>query len=80
MPQSKEIKTTFIQRFPSSNQTFNIRLRELDKIAANPAMRDTVSAQYIALYEDVKNKRIVPNDEITLDQLYRSAIAPYISA
>ncbi|PKN80992.1 MAG: hypothetical protein CVU48_00215 [Candidatus Cloacimonetes bacterium HGW-Cloacimonetes-1] len=78
--QTNELKTAFMDRFPSSNQTFNLRLREIVKLAENPSNKDRVSELYLGLYNDVKNNAIVANADTPLPLLYRSAINVYIPA
>lgn len=76
-PQRAEIiRSEFMGKYPASNQTYILKVAEIEKNAANPAMRDTAAQQYITLASEVKANRI-DSAGITSEAIYLEAYKIY---
>lgn len=56
--QATQLKEQFKQKFPASLQTYAIRLQEAMALEKSPANKADAAPLYLALHEDIRNKRI----------------------
>lgn len=73
---AQSIRTEFMEMFPTSNQTFKLKVIELGRMAANPATKMAAAEAYLALSEDVRANRIDSGDEKS-ETLYMAAYNIY---
>jgi hypothetical protein len=70
------IKSEFMGKYPSSNETYKLKVTEIEKLAATPAQRDAAAQQYIALSNDVRQDKI-DSGGIAPESIYLQAVGIY---
>ena len=55
---AKSIRESFIAKYPSSNQAFNLRMAMIQEMEKDPARKNAAAEAYLALYEEARNKTI----------------------
>ena len=73
---AKGIKNEFIDKFPSSNYTFKLKVMDIEELEAAPATKLDAAEAYIALSEDVRAKRI-DSGEVAPETIYMQAYNIY---
>jgi tetratricopeptide (TPR) repeat protein len=73
------LKHAFISRFPSGYEAYQTRLSLIDNKASSPSTAKQAGDMYIALYEDVMNKKIDAGDDNPGD-LFMAAISMFDQA
>lgn len=73
---ARNIRNEFMERFPSSNQTFTLKVMELEKMAANPSTKLAAAEGYLALSEDVRTNRI-DSGNVKSENIYMQAFTIY---
>ncbi len=76
---AKNIKDSFIAKYPSSNQAFLLRIAMLQEIEKDPAQKNAAAEAYLALHEEARKKTINTGD-ITPDALLLKASINYREA
>ncbi len=77
--QSESLKQSFVNKFPSSYESYQLRLGFIDKLADSQETVSRAAAMTLELYEDVVNKRIEAGNDKPTD-LYLAAIGLYDQA
>lgn len=67
----QQIRNEFMDKYPTSSQTYSLRVEAIQKKAAVPSEREIAAQEYIALAADVKANRInsggIPSEAIYLE-------------
>lgn len=56
--QSDSLKRSFMERYPSSNEAYQVRLSLIDKKISNPSTIKQAGEMYLELYNDIKTNKI----------------------
>lgn len=77
--QSDSLKHAFVEKYPSSNEAYQVRLTLIDDKVNNPTTVKQAGDMYLALYNDIKNNKIDSgNDEPAV--VYLAAIGMFDKA
>ncbi len=64
------LQNEFMEKYPSSNETFRLRVSNIERKAQNPQTRNEAADLYLMLHQDAKAKRVdtkdIPEEQIFL--------------
>lgn len=73
---SDSLKYAFVEKYPTTNEAYQLRLSIIDTKVNNPSTIREAADLYLVLYNDVINKKINPGNENPIE-LYLAAIGLY---
>ena len=73
---AKGIKAEFMDKYPSSNHSFRLKVMEIEKLEADPVTKLAAAEAYMQLSEDVRAKRIDSGD-VKPENIYMQAFNIY---
>ncbi|MDZ4122485.1 MAG: hypothetical protein U1C33_08685, partial [Candidatus Cloacimonadaceae bacterium] len=73
---AKELKLAFIEKYPTSNRAFALKVEEIEAMKKIPSQRENAAQMYLALHEDVKAKRI-DSGGVSSEEVYLWAVDVY---
>lgn len=73
---AKELKLAFIEKYPTSNRAFALKVEEIEALKKIPAQRENAAQMFLALHEDVKAKRI-DSGGVSSEEVYLWAVDVY---
>jgi tetratricopeptide (TPR) repeat protein len=77
--QSREIRDSFINQYPASNEAYELRLGIIDELVSKPSSAGQAGTMYLELYNDVVNNRIDPGKDDPAE-LYLASIGMFDKA
>lgn len=74
---ASQIRDEFTTKYPSSTQTFNLKIAMIEEMKSNPEQRENAAQMYLQLYQDVRSGKIDSGD-IPPEDIYLWAVNIYL--
>lgn len=72
--QSRSLKDQFMSKYPSSIQTYAMRVQRLELLEKQPGKKQEAVDQYLVLHDDVRNKRIDSGENKSEDIFLKAVV------